>query len=173
MVVKSLKQHSNIPNTYEKQVFESIKNRSFHFYVKIKSSFSNFEEHRTNRCLTIFGIIRFWDLGIFHIFHCLGSHARGHFKNLQEFRLMFSTPVPRPASWERRIATQVHTASTTNPNAPSDAHTAIPACYCSLPDVAAEFILRTATFLRGRIHHRMAYSVAEGQCAKRRAYPPH
>ena len=36
----------------------------------------NCEENRKNRC-GIFGIFIFWDFGIIHIFHCLGSHARG------------------------------------------------------------------------------------------------
>ena len=76
MVVKHLKQFSNIQQTYNNLVFRKYQKSKNHVFGK--SLFFSFEENHKNRFVSLFGISIFLDFWFFHIFHCLGSHARGH-----------------------------------------------------------------------------------------------
>ena len=83
MVVKPLNQPSNIQNIYKQHFskFEIIIKNKINYCEISKIDFDNFELNRTNRSFWhFFGIyiflFVFWN---FHIFHCLVSHARGHY----------------------------------------------------------------------------------------------
>ena len=99
MVVKPLKQSSNIQKTYTKQVFEHSQTEcSYMFVIYRKSNFPILRKSRKS-IVGIFGCFIFLEFGIIYIFHCLGSRARGHIHFLTMYsHLYFSTQLWSPFS---------------------------------------------------------------------------
>ena len=77
MVVYPLKQPSNIQKHTTNKFFEHLTNRTFHVVRKIPTTYFLLKKSQQTRRVFFFFFI-FVYLGIFHNFHCLGSHARGN-----------------------------------------------------------------------------------------------
>ena len=89
MVVKPLKQQWNIHKAY-KHIFRKYQNQISNMCVKYQKTLFQFRENKKR--FTNLWIFIICDFRIIHIFHCLGSHARGHFTILCVFNYLYEHP---------------------------------------------------------------------------------